>query len=101
MTEQQEIQIFQLISTAGTAKSMYMEAIKKAKEGNYEEARSLIKQGEDCYMQGHHIHGSMITDVTSYVNLILAHAEDQMMNAETIRLIAEEIIELYEKIDNK
>lgn len=101
MSEEQEIRIFQLISAAGTAKSMYMEAIKKAKEGMYEEARSLIKQGEACYVEGHHIHGSMLTDVTSYVNLILAHAEDQMMSAETIRLMAEEIIELHEKIDNK
>lgn len=101
MTEEQEMQIFQLISTAGTAKSMYIEAVKKAKEGNYDDARALIKQGEECYIEGHHIHSSMITDVTSYVNLILAHAEDQMMNAETIRLMAEEIIDLHEKIDNK
>ena len=38
MTEQEELQVFQLITAAGSAKSTFMEALYKAKEGKYDEA---------------------------------------------------------------
>lgn len=34
MTEQEELQVFQLITAAGSAKSTFMEALYKAKEAN-------------------------------------------------------------------
>ena len=43
MREEQELQIFQLISAAGTAKSMYIEAIQVAKKGEFDKADELIK----------------------------------------------------------
>ena len=36
MTEQEELQVFQLITAAGSAKSTFMEALYKAKEGKYD-----------------------------------------------------------------
>lgn len=44
MTEQEELQIFQLITAAGSAKSTFMEALYKAKEGKYDEAEKLFKE---------------------------------------------------------
>lgn len=97
MREEQELQIFQLISAAGTAKSMYIEAIQVAKKGEFDKADELIKEGKDYYLKGHNIHVEMLSDLSSFTNLILVHAEDQMMSAETIQIMATEIIELYKE----
>lgn len=98
MTQEQELQICQLISASGTAKSMYIEAIQMAKKGEFDKAADLIKEGEKCFLQGHKAHSEMLTDLTSFTNLLLVHAEDQMMSAETIKILAEEIIDLYKRI---
>lgn len=99
MTENEEMQIFQLISSAGSAKSSYMEAISKAKEGNFDAAKELIEEGDKFHLEGHRIHAQMLSEsaesVEQGVNLILVHAEDQMMSAETVKILADEIIELY------
>ena len=103
MTEQEEMNIFQLISAAGTAKSCYMEALQKAKEKNYDEAEALIKEGDQSQVEGHRIHAEMLSAsaaaVESSENLILVHAEDQMMSAETIKIMVLELIEVYKKLD--
>ena len=44
MTEQEEMQVFELITAAGGAKSTFMEALYKAKEGKYDEAEKLFKE---------------------------------------------------------
>ena len=43
MSESEEI-AFGLISTAGTARSLYMNAMKAAREGKFDEADDLMKQ---------------------------------------------------------
>ena len=40
-----ELACFEIISNVGTAKSCYINAIHKAKEGDYEEAKKLIEEG--------------------------------------------------------
>ena len=46
MTEQEEMQVFELITAAGGAKSTFMEALYKAKEGKYDEAEKLFKEAD-------------------------------------------------------
>ena len=103
MTEEQEMMIFQLISAAGAAKSTYMEALQLAKKGKYEEAKATIAQGDELYAQGHHVHADMLAEsaqgVSNGAALILVHAEDQMMSAETIKVMVEELIALYQKVN--
>lgn len=103
MTEQEELQVFELITAAGGAKSTFMEALYKAKEGKYEEAEALMKEGSDYYLQGHHVHSDMLAAESGGaqmpVRLILAHAEDQMMSAEQTKTLVEELIDLYKKLD--
>ena len=60
-----------IISFAGTARSCYIEAIQEAKKGDFDAA-----------------------------SLIVIHAEDQMMSAETFGILAEEFIDLYKKYGN-
>ncbi len=103
--EEMEMILFELISTVGTAKSCFMEALSEAKEGNFEKAKELIKDGDKVFVEGHHKHLSLIQQEASgkgvTFSLLLLHAEDQLMSAENVKILCEEVIELYRKIDGK
>lgn len=94
-----ELISFQIISAVGTARSMYVEAIKEAKKGNIQAAKQLIEDGVKVFVDGHHAHASLIQKEAagekSEFSLLLMHAEDQLMTTETLKIVAEEFIELY------
>ncbi len=97
-----ELISFQIISAVGTARSMYIEAIAKAKEGLFEEARAMVAEGQEVFTQGHHAHAELIQkeangEKTEFA-LLLMHAEDQLMSAEAFGILANEFIDVYEKI---
>lgn len=100
--ENYEMVCFQIISAVGTARSCYVEAIQEAKKGNFERAKEMIKEGEEAAVGGHHAHMGMVQKEASgedvKTGLLLMHAEDQLMAAETIKIMAEEFIALYEKL---
>ncbi len=89
-----------IITNVGTARSMYVEAIQAAKGGDIEQARSLIEEGEKIFVEGHKAHANLVAaevgkEEMAYLFLVM-HAEDQLMSAETLKIIAEEFITLYE-----
>ena len=90
---------FKIISTVGTARSMYIEAIAKAKAGDFERADNLIKEGNEKFLEGHKAHVTLIQKEANgekvELSLILMHAEDQLMSAETVKIVAQEIIDIY------
>ncbi len=101
--EDLELICFQLITSAGAAKSNYIAAIQLAKEGNYKEAEKLIKEGDKLLIEGHAPHTDMIQKEAAgesmQMSLLLTHAEDQMMSTEVFKVMAEEMIELYKKVN--
>lgn len=100
--EEMEMICFQMISSVGMAKSSYVEAMRAAAKGSFEEAAEKIKEGDEFYAKGHDAHADLIAQEANgnpvQISLILMHAEDQMMSTETIRLMAEENIKLYQKL---
>lgn len=109
MSEENVTKVLQMISTAGTARAKYMEAISSAKTYDFEQARKLMAEGGECFKMAHDVHTEFLTSASadlaasgnSDINLILIHAEDQMMCAETFRLMAEELIDVYQKINSQ
>lgn len=89
-----------IITCAGLAKSNYLMALDDAKKGNREEAMKKLQEGADVYSEAHHIHASVLTDemqkLEPQVSLLLVHAEDQLMSAETIKILVQELIEVYQ-----
>ena len=79
--EELELVCFQIISFAGEARSAYMGAIQTAKQGNYEE-----------------IHKEAAGEMEQTPNLLLIHAEDQLMAAETCKILAVELMDAYRRI---
>ncbi len=97
-----ELISFQIISAVGTARSMYIEAIQLAKEGKIAEAREQIVEGEKVFTEGHHAHAQLIQQEANgdkvEFQLLLMHAEDQLMSAEGFKIIATEFIDVYERM---
>lgn len=90
MEDMNELQMtcFEIISYVGTAKSMYINAVQKAKEGDFDAAEELIKQGDEAYNGGHDVHMGLLKkeangERNGEAPLILLHAEDQMAGTET------------------
>lgn len=100
--EEMEMFAVQMITFVGTARSCYLEAIRAAKNGDMEKAESLIQEGQENFVQGHHVHADILAKEANGeavpLSLILMHAEDQMMSAEGFRMVAEEFIDVYKKI---
>ncbi len=97
-----ELVSFQIIAAAGSARSSYIEALQVAKEGKFEEAKEMIKQGDDAFVEAHHVHAQLIQKFAGGeevgANILLIHAEDQVMSAEVLKIMASEFIELYQKL---
>ena len=55
-----ELTAFQIISAVGSARSSYIEAIQKAKEGDFDGADQLIKEGDEMFIEGHHAHAGLL-----------------------------------------
>ena len=100
-----ELICFQIISNCGSARSGYLEALKFAKRGDFREAEIKIAESNESFLEGHHAHAKLIQNEANgelkQINLLLVHAEDQLMSAEAIKLFAVELIELYQRIDRK
>ena len=98
-----ELVAFQIISAVGTARSCYIEAIQAAKSGDYEDAQKLIAEGDEAFVEGHDAHAGLLQQEAagtgSVVNLLILHAEDQLMSAEGFKTIAQEFIEVYQRLD--
>ena len=96
-----EMICFQIISSVGSARSCYIGAIQAAREGRREESMELIREGNEQFVEGHHIHMDLLAKAAEgeldmgECGLLLMHAEDQLMSAEAFGILAEEFTELY------
>ena len=98
-----EMDIIEIISFVGQARNSYIGAIQEAKSGNYAECNELVRKGNELYAKGHRIHQQLIQEEAGghkiEVSLLLTHAQDQLMNAESFKILCDEFIDLYRKID--
>ncbi len=105
MEEALELQYFSLIAQAGDARSCFIEAIGCAGEGKFEKANQLLNQGHAAYVNAHKMHSDMIAceagGQTKYEGLLAMHSEDLMMSAETFEIIAEQMVDLYRRLQNR
>lgn len=87
-----------IISYAGMAKSCYMEALQLAKQGSFAEAEEKLAEGDQNFTEAHNGHFDLLQAEMStgepQICLLLTHAEDQLMSAETLKTLILELIEL-------
>ena len=68
MVEGLEMICFQIISNVGTARSTYIEAIQKAKEGDFEGAAQCMEAGQQQFMKGHEAHFELLQNCLLYTS---------------------------------
>lgn len=99
-----ELDILEIITNVGQARNYYLEAIQEAKSKHYEECNACIKKGNEAYQKGHHIHQTLIQEEAGGnhidVDILLTHAQDQMMSAESFKILCDEFIDLYRRMDD-
>jgi len=97
-----ELISFQIISNVGMAKSLAIEAIREVRQGNYNLAKGKIEECSSFMEEAHYAHTELIQKEASgekvEFSLILMHAEDQMLSAETIIVLANEMIEMFNEL---
>ncbi len=72
-----------------------------AKEGRFGEARESILEGQRCFTEGHDTHLELLAmrgEGRLNFNLLIVHAEDQLMSAEGFGILAEEFVDVYRKM---
>lgn len=98
-----EMDILEIISSVGQARSYYIEAIQEAKSGNYEGCNDLLRKGNEMYAKGHRIHQKMIQGEAggekTELNLLLTHAQDQLMSAEAFKILCDEFVDIHRRFD--
>lgn len=93
---------FQIIMNSGEARSMAMEAISKARSGEIEEAKTMIKDARAEINKAHRHQTNLIqaeaNGEKNDVTVLLIHSQDHLMNGMTVLDMAEEFINVYEEM---
>ncbi|MDQ7096602.1 PTS lactose/cellobiose transporter subunit IIA [Desulfosporosinus sp. PR] len=94
--------IMQIIVNSGNARSHAMNAIGLAKSKNMQEAENELAKAVDDLNLAHETQTRLIQDEAAgrskQVTLLMVHAQDHLMNAITVKDLAQEFIDLYEKL---
>lgn len=99
----QEI-IMALVINGGNARACAIEAIRAAREDEFEKADRLIKESQEALTAAHHVQTDLIQKEAAGekmpVVLLMVHAQDHLMNAMTVKDLAVELIEMMRKNKN-
>jgi len=96
--------IFSIILHGGNGKSAAFEAIAAAKQGDFFKARKKLEEAADELAQAHHIQTKLIQSEAKgekqEVSLLMVHAQDHLMTAMTMKDLAAELVDLYERTES-
>ncbi|WP_028982955.1 PTS lactose/cellobiose transporter subunit IIA [Sporolactobacillus terrae] len=105
MADIKEETIFQLILHAGNGRSSSMEAIQAAKAKNFTLAANKLEEANHALEKAHEIQTSLIQNelngAGTVPTLLVIHAQDHLMNAITVKDLAQELIEIYKQFHIK
>lgn len=89
---------FGIITHSGDGRSYAIEAIREAKNGDFEKAEELMKKCGEAFNKAHGMQTELLTREAQgnkvQVDLLFIHAQDHLMTGLTVRQLAEEIIDL-------
>lgn len=93
-----------IIVNAGEARSKALEAIRFAKENDVEKAKEYLTMSGEGLAKAHRVQTDLIQaeagGTKQEVTLLMVHAQDHLMNAMTVKDLAEELIEVHIKLSN-
>ncbi len=104
LDEGTEMISFGLIAAAGTARSLAFEALKAAKQHDFDRAAELIEQSKQAALEAHRQQTALLTKEANGdhtpVDVMLVHAQDHLMTSMLAQELIEELIYLHkDKVD--
>lgn len=100
--EEMQMLSFSIILHAGNARSCAMEAISLAKGYDFPAAREKLEEAEREFVEAHRLQTKLLQAEASgeknEISIILIHAQDHLMTSMTLKDLANEIIDMYERI---
>lgn len=95
--------VMQIITNSGDARSRCLNAIRQARQGNFQDAESSLNIAKESLSQAHAVQTQLIQNEirgnAMKPTLIMIHAQDHLMNALTVRDLAIEMIDILKKQD--
>ncbi len=93
--------VMEIIVNAGQSRSLCFEALHAARQGNLDEAKSLLREADGYARQAHKMQTKLIEqdagEARQPMTIIMVHAQDHLMNSLLARELSEEIIHLYQR----
>lgn len=100
--EDVQVMAFQLIGFAGDAYSYFFQAIAKAKEGKFEEAKLKVQDGKKALVNAHNTQTELLAAEADgkemEYSIIMVHAQDHLNSAVMYERLCVEFLDLYREI---
>jgi len=97
--------VFTIISHSGEARSLFMKAIKHAKEGAFEDAQQCMEEAEEKLEKAHQKQSELIQLEAGgkkiAPTILLIHGQDHLMTVMMLKDITEEFIDMYSHMQIK
>lgn len=102
MNMDMETIIMELVVNGGNARSKALEAITAAGKGDFATAEAKMEECQESMIQAHHSQTELlqaeVNGEPTTVTLLMVHAQDHLMNAITVRDLAQQMIQMYRKL---
>lgn len=105
-THSEEI-VFSIIAAAGDGRAKVTEALKAARKGSFGQVRGALKAADAQFLKAHQLQTAELLkkeaagELKDPFNVLVAHAQDYVMTGMAMKEMAEEIVNLYEKVVSK
>ena len=94
--------VMNLVVNSGEARSIAMEAIELARQGQFEEATAIIAQARATINAAHNFQTELGQKENNNdpvpMSLLMCHGQDHLMTAMVVIDLAEKFIEVYQKM---
>ena len=94
--------VMNLVVNSGEARSIAMEAIELARQGQFEEAAAKIAEARETINAAHNFQTELVQKEINNdpvpMSLLMCHGQDHLMTAMVAIDLAEKFIEVYQKM---
>lgn len=94
-----ELTMIEIVALSGDARTKLLNAVKKAKEGDFAGAQSLVDEAQGLLNDAHNSQTELLTaeargEVTT-PTVLLVHAQDHLMTTMLLRDVIEALTDIY------
>ncbi|GAB2641581.1 MULTISPECIES: PTS lactose/cellobiose transporter subunit IIA [Vibrio] len=97
----QEMVVMEIICNAGEARSLCYEALKLARQDDFDQAQEKLALGKECLNKAHLMQTQLIEADEGQgkvpMTLVMVHAQDHLMTTILAHELATEIVALHQK----